>query len=156
MARNEKMYLAKAAKKDEFYTQISDIENEFKNYEKHFKDKHIFCNCDDPEYSNFWRYFALNFKRLGLKQLTSTHYEYSNDINAYRMDMYSVVPEEAKNKKTFMTLEESGIELPLGYITPLDGDGDFRSDESIEILKQCDIVATNPPFHYLESTSHNL
>lgn len=146
MAGNTNKNLSKAniAKNDEFYTQITDIEKEMKYYEDKFKGKHIFCNCDDPEFSNFWRYFALNFDRLGLKRLTSTHYD--EGVSTYQMDMYKEVPSDAKNKKTFLTLEGMGINLNLGYITPLEGDGDFRSDESIGILKECDIVVTNPPF----------
>lgn len=144
MAGNKLLTKAKRNKKDEFYTQLSDIERELKHYKVHFKDKHIFCNCDDPEFSNFWRYFALNFKQLGLKRLTSTHY--SENGSSYRMDMYRDIPEDAKDRKTFMTLEEMGIDLPLGYITDLNENGDFRSQESIDILKQCDIVVTNPPF----------
>lgn len=141
---NSGLSSAKTAKKDEFYTQLTDVEKEMKYYTNHFKNKHIFCNCDDPEFSNFWRYFALNFKRLGLKQLTSTHYE--EGVRTYRMDMYKNIPEDAHEKETFLTLEEIGVELPIGYITPLEGDGDFRSPESIEILKESDIVVTNPPF----------
>lgn len=144
MAKNSKLSNAKSAKQDEFYTQISNIEKELNHYKKHFKGAHIFCNCDDPEYSNFWRYFALNFDSLGLKQLTSTHFNEGKPT--YRMDMYKNVPKSELLKKTFMTLEETGINLPLGYITPLEGDGDFRSEESINILKECDIVITNPPF----------
>lgn len=146
MSLNSNLHKAKNLKLDEFYTQLSYIENEMKYYEKFFEDKHIFCNCDDPEYSNFWRYFALNFKRLKLKRLTSTHYS-KTDKETFQMDMFKEVPEDFINKKTFMTLEETGIELPLGYITPItDGSGDFRSEESIKILKECDIVVTNPPF----------
>ena len=145
MSLNSNLHKAKAVKNDEFYTQISDIENELKNYEKYFKGKHIFCNCDDPEFSNFWRYFALNFKRLDIKRLTSTHYSDDNG-KSYRMDMFKEVPKEYLKRQTFITLEESGIELPLGYITQLEGNGDFRSDESITILEESDIVVTNPPF----------
>ena len=144
MARNKNLSVAKAAKKDEFYTQISDIEKELNHYKKHFKDAHVFCNCDDPEFSNFWRYFALNFDSFQLKQLTSTHYDEGK--STYRMDMYRNVPKSALSKETFITLEETGITLPIGYITPLEEDGDFRSKESIQILKKCDIVVTNPPF----------
>lgn len=145
MSSNKNLHKAKAIKNDEFYTQISDIEKELRNYEKHFNNKHIFCNCDDPEFSNFWRYFALNFKRLNIKRLTSTHYS-KNSNSSYRMDMFKNVPENYIKRHTFMTLEESGIELPLGYITPIEGNGDFRSNESIKLLQECDIVVTNPPF----------
>lgn len=141
---NTSLNSAKKAKKDEFYTQLTDIEREMGNYTSHFKDKHVFLNCDDPEFSNFWRYFALKFDELNLKQVTATHY--ADGKPSYRMDLYRDVPEEAMGKETFLTLEGSGINLPLGYITELKEDGDFRSDESIAILEQCDIVVTNPPF----------
>jgi len=144
MAGNKLLTKAKRNKKDEFYTQLSDIEKELRHYKDHFFDKHIFCNCDDPEFSNFWRFFALNFNQLGLKRLTSTHYEKNGQ--SYRLDIYRDVPEEAKNKPTFLTMEGSEADLPLGYITKLEENGDFRSKESIEILKDCDIVVTNPPF----------
>lgn len=144
MTGNKLLTKAKRNKKDEFYTQLSDIEKELRHYKDHFFDKHIFCNCDDPEFSNFWRFFALNFNQLGLKRLTSTHYEENGQ--SYRLDIYRDVPEEAKNKPTFLTMEGSEADLPLGYITKLEENGDFRSKESIEILKDCDIVVTNPPF----------
>lgn len=146
MSKNFNLNKAKENKNDEFYTQLADIEKELQHYEYQFEDKHVFCNCDDPEFSNFWRYFALNFKHLGLKRLTSTHYEHNKSIPSYQMDMYREVPESSLNKETFMTLEERGINLPLGYITPLEEDGDFRSPESLAILEECDIVVTNPPF----------
>lgn len=144
MAKNSLLHTAKQIKNDEFYTQLSDIEKELKHYERHFKDKHVFCNCDDPEFSNFWRYFTINFDRLGLKQLTSTHY--AKGKSSYRMDIYRTVPDEAKTKSTFLTLDGHGMDLPIGYITELAGDGDFRSEESIAILQECDMVVTNPPF----------
>jgi len=122
---------AKDAKEDEFYTQITDIEKELRHYKHHFRDKVIFCNCDDPEYSNFWRYFQLNFYELGLKKLISTHYEESKA--SYRMDIVS---------------NDSGEQcgIPDFVKTPLIQNGDFRSPECIEILKEADIVITNPPF----------
>lgn len=144
MAGNNSLTRAKANKEDEFYTQIGDVEKELKHYTNHFKGKHVFCNCDDPEESSFWRYFALNFKRLGLSRLTSTHYMENGE--SYRLDIYKDVPESEKHKPTFLTLEGSNIDLPLGYITDLKEDGDFRSEESLEILSECDIVVTNPPF----------
>jgi hypothetical protein len=144
MAGNNSLTLAKAKKEDEFYTQISDIEKEIKHYTEHFENKHVFCNCDDPEESSFWRYFALNFKRLGLRRLTSTHY--TEKGQSFRLDIYKEVPEDVKNSPTFITLDGSDIDLPLGYITDLKEDGDFRSAESIAIMKECDIVVTNPPF----------
>ncbi len=120
---NSNLHKAKQEKNDEFYTQLSDIENELKHYKKHFKDKTIFLNCDDPEKSNFWKYFSLNFKHLGLKKLISTHYEHTKP--SYKL-------EATKYGDTTRT--------------PLKQNGDFRSSEAIELLKEADIVITNPPF----------
>lgn len=131
MAKNTDLNKANQAKKDEFYTQLTDIEKEMRYYRDHFRGKVVFCNCDDPEYSNFWRYFQLNFYELGLKQLISTHYEESKP--SYRMDIVSTDHGE-----------QCGI--PDYVKTPLQQNGDFRSPECIEILKEADIVITNPPF----------
>ena len=111
---------AKINKKDEFYTQLIDIEKELIHYTKHFKDKIVYCNCDYPEKSNFWKYFHNHFEELGLRELFATYY--GEGASFYRFD----------GKET--------------TITPLKGNGDFRSDECIEILKDSDIVVTNPPF----------
>lgn len=119
---NKYLHKAKNAKKDEFYTQLSDIEKELKHYTKYLKGKKIYCNCDDYEMSNFVKYFKDNFKALELVSLTSTCYVPQGQGKCLRMD-------------------ENGSETYL-----LDGDGDFRSDECIELLKECDIVITNPPF----------
>lgn len=127
MSLNKNFQEAKQNKSDEFYTQISDIENELKHYRSHFKDKHVFLNCDDPEYSNFWKFFYINFDYLGLKHLTATHY--NKEKPTYRIDFYV-----DDNGQT--TFEQ----------TDLKENGDFRSFESIEMLKKCDIVVTNPPF----------
>ena len=142
MASNADLNKANRAKKDEFYTQLTDIEKEMRHYEKHFENKTIFCNCDDPEYSHFWLYFQLNFFRLGLKKLVSTHYE--ADTPSYKMEIVRSEIEENRCKKGQSVGQ-------LGYIpdyvkTPLEGNGDFRSPECIEILKEADIVITNPPF----------
>lgn len=115
---------AKRNKNDEFYTQITDIEKEMKHYTKHFKDKIIYLNCDDPTESNFWKFFSLNFKHLGLKKLIATHFH--KDKPTYKLELF-----------------EYGVE-PIK--TDLKQNGDFRSDESIELLKESDIVVTNPPF----------
>lgn len=131
MANNADLNKANRAKKDEFYTQLTDIEKEMRFYREHFRGKVVFCNCDDPEYSNFWRYFQLNFYELGLKQLISTHYE--EEKPSYRMDIVSTD-----------NGEQCGI--PDYVKTPLKQNGDFRSPECIEILKEADIVITNPPF----------
>jgi len=127
MHLNKNFELAKKNKNDEFYTKISDIENEIKHYRAHFKNKYVFLNCDDPEYSNFWKFFYLNFEFLGLKHLTATHY--SDEKQTFRIDYYA-------NDNGQMIFEH----------TDLEQNGDFRSPESIEILKKCDIVVTNPPF----------
>ena len=88
MAKNKDLHKANKAKKDEFYTQITDIEKEMKVYIHHFKDKVVFCNCDDPEQSNFWKYFELNFEKLGLKKLVATHFDY--DKPTYKLEfLYS-------------------------------------------------------------------
>lgn len=127
MAGNSNLDSAKKAKNDEFYTQISDIEKELKHYRHHFKDAVIFCNCDDPEWSNFWRYFHLNFEFLGLKKLILTHYHTT----------------ESTYKKEY----EGGndADVTVGTITPLKQNGDFRSPECVELLHEATIVVTNPP-----------
>lgn len=113
---------AKKAKNDEFYTQIGDIENELLHYKEQLMDKVIFCNCDDPEESNFWKYFKLNFEHLGLKKLVSTHFE--SEKPSYKLEFDGKVTKKTK----------------------LNENGDFRSPEAVSILKESDIVVTNPPF----------
>lgn len=144
-AQNRSLQAAKTAKEDEFYTQLSDIERELKHYKKHFKGKVVYCNCDDPRVSNFFHYFSYNFEKLGLKKLTATCYK------SQSMDLFSQNDSEEaiwleyhgdKNGSGVPEPEEIGIE-------PLKGDGDFRSPESIELLKQADIIVTNPPFSLL-------
>lgn len=130
-AKNSSLNRAIVAKEDEFYTKITDIEKEIRHYKEQLRGKTIFCNCDDPEYSNFWRYFQLNFYELGLKKLISTHYEAEKP--SYRMDIVSTD-----------NGEQCGI--PDYVKTPLKQNGDFRSPECIEILKEADVVITNPPF----------
>ena len=120
---------AKNAKKDEFYTQLEDINAEMVHYEEQFKDKVVFMNCDDPTSSNFWRYFHMEFERLGLKKIIATHYEYDL-VPSYKMEYCGGNDED---------FEE-------GTKTELTQNGDFRSDECIELLKEADIVVTNPPF----------
>ncbi len=141
-SNNRKLHKAKQSKKDEFYTQLSDIEKELKNYKNHFKDKVVYCNCDDPRVSNFFQYFSLNFEKLGLKKLITTCYK-NQDIDLFSENL----SEKAiyleyngdKNGNFIPDVEEIGI-------NHLKSDGDFRSEESIELLKQSDIVVTNPPF----------
>lgn len=139
---NKNLQQAKANKKDEFYTQLSDIEKELKYYKEHFKDKVVFCNCDDPRISNFFHYFSYNFENLGLKKLITTCYKNQN------RDLFS---DNASEQAIWLeyTGDKNGDRVPnpeeIG-IHPLQGDGDFRSQESIALLKQADIVVTNPPF----------
>lgn len=139
---NNNLAKAKKNKNDEFYTQLVDIENELKHYKNHFKDKTVYCNCDDPRVSNFFHYFSYNFENLGLKKLITTCYKNQN------MELFSQNSSERaiyleyngdKNGDKVPNPTEIGIKL-------LKGDGDFRSPESIELLKQADIVVTNPPF----------
>jgi len=141
-SQNKNLTQAKKNKKDEFYTQLSDIERELKHYKQHFKGKVVYCNCDDPRISNFFHYFSYNFEKLGLKKLITTCYKNQD------MDLFSQNDSEEaiyleyegdKNGNNVPDIEEIGIKS-------LKGDGDFRSEESIELLKQADIVITNPPF----------
>ena len=133
---------AKGAKKDEFYTQLSDIENELRHYKPHFRGKTVLCNCDDPRISNFFHYFAYQFEALGLKRLITTCYKNQDP------DLFSTHDKERavyliydgdKNGNRIPDPEEIGIR-------DLTGDGDFRSPECVELLKEADIVVTNPPF----------
>lgn len=126
---NSSLHAAKDAKNDEFYTRLEDINEEINHYEDKFRDKVVFCNCDDPKWSNFWKYFHLNFEYLGLKKLITTHYE-SGEVQSYKIEY------TGGNDEDF---EE-------GTITPLEQNGDFRSDECIALLDEADIVVTNPPF----------
>ena len=139
---NKKLRKAKTNKKDEFYTQLTDIERELKHYKKHFKNKVVYCNCDDPRVSYFFHYFSYNFEKLGLKKLITTCYKNKNrDLFSKNDSEHAILLEYSgdKNGKNLPDPDEIGI-------THLKGDGDFRSKESIELLKQADIVVTNPPF----------
>lgn len=129
---NANLNAAKKAKNDEFYTMYEDIENELQHYPGAFQGKVVYCNSDNPEWSNFWKYFHENFAALGLKKLVSTHYE--KDVE--------------KNGHPYKMEYEGGndADITAGVKTPLKGNGDFASDECIEILQQADIVVTNPPF----------
>ena len=133
---------AKKAKKDEFYTRLEDIERELRHYEAHFKGKTVLCNCDDPRISNFFHYFSYRFEALGLKRLITTCYK-----NQER-DLFSQNDSERAIWLEY-TGDKNGNRLPdpeeIG-IRYFKGDGDFRSDDCIELLKQADIVVTNPPF----------
>lgn len=139
---NASLHRAKGAREDEFYTQLSDVENEVKHYKKHFKGKVVYCNCDDPRFSAFFHYFSYNFEKLGLKKLIATCYKNQD------RDLFS---EHTADRAISLTYEgdKDGSRVPgpdeIG-ITYLDGDGDFRSEESIKLLQEADIVVTNPPF----------
>ena len=142
MAGNKNLQTANKAKKDEFYTQLCDIENELRHYREHFRGKTVLCNCDDPRVSNFFHYFAYNFEQLGLKRLITTCYKNQNADLFSRNDQEQAIWLEYlgdRNGNRVPDAEEIGIR-------PLHGDGDFRSPECIELLKQADIVVTNPPF----------
>ena len=139
---NKNLRKASKAKKDEFYTQLSDIEKEIRHYKKHFKKKVVFCNCDDPRVSNFFHYFSYNFEQLGLQKLITTCYKNQNvDLFSQNNSEKAIFLEYTgdKNKDNVPNPEEIGIKH-------LQSDGDFRSKECIELLKQSDIVVTNPPF----------
>ena len=159
---------AKKNKNDEFYTQLIDIESELQYYKKHFKGKVVYCNCDDPFESNFFRYFVLNFNRLGLKSLITTSYKSSPVANTQvglfgnekTLQLEKGRPKPTANKFVInsvgdidgdglLNLQDIAEQLKANKHNewePLEGDGDFRSEECVELLKQSDIVVTNPPF----------
>lgn len=139
---NKNLRKASKAKKDEFYTQLSDIEKELRHYKDHFKGKVVFCNCDDPRVSNFFHYFSYNFEQSGLKKLITTCYKNQNvDLFSQNDSGKAIYLEYTgdKNRDNVPNPEEIGIKR-------LKSDGDFRSKECIELLKQSDVVVTNPPF----------
>ena len=162
MAGNSNLQKANKAKKDEFYTQLTDIEAELRHYKSHFKDKTVFCNCDDPFESNFFKYFAMNFNHLGLKKLIATCYD-NSPIAGEELPLFAYDSKSDPQKKSYKieiteVTDENGdgaidladVELLIknrkNTLTTLKGNGDFRSDECIELLQQADIVVTNPPF----------
>lgn len=126
---NDSLHAAKMAKKDEFYTQRQDIENELAHYAEHFRDKVVYCNCDDPAESEFWKFFQRNFTTWGLKRLIATHFETDEQNYSYMIEMKPGDPWDKEPEQV-----------------PLPCNGDFRSAACIELLKQADIVVTNPPF----------
>ena len=128
MATNANLHKAKKAKDDEFYTRLTDVSKELMHYKQHFKDKIVLCNCDEPTWSAFWKYFHLNFSALGLKKLISTHYDKTEPT--YKME--------------YTGGDDNDIEV--GVKTPLEGNGDFRNQECLDLLDEADIVVTNPPF----------
>lgn len=123
---NRNLCLAKKRRMNEFYTQLTDIKKELKHYKNHFVNKTVFCNCNDSEESNFWKYFSLNFDKLKLKKLIATRFE--KEKSSYRLEMYR---------------DENGLHTDK---KALKQNGDFRSPECVELLKEADIVITNPPF----------
>jgi hypothetical protein len=140
--QNQSLHQAKLNKKDEFYTQLSDIENELKHYREHLKGAVVLCNCDDPRVSNFFHYFSYNFKKLGLKKLIATCYKSQNS------DLFSHNDSERAVYLEYCG-DQDGNNIPdrneIGIMN-LKSDGDFRSPECIELLKEADVVVTNPPF----------
>ena len=142
MPNNSGLRKADGAKNDEFYTQISDIERELNHYKNHFKGKTILCNCDDPRVSNFFKYFALNFNEFGLKKIISTCYK-NQDVDLFTQnDCEKAVYIEYEGNPN----DSTSTDFSTMQVKELKGDGDFRSAECIELLKQADIVVTNPPF----------
>lgn len=139
---NERFDNAKKNKNDEFYTRLEDVEKELEHYKEFFKGKTIFCNCDDPRVSNFFKYFALNFNNFGIKKIISTCYK-NQDVDLFTQNECekAVYIEYTGNPNDPTSTDFSTIE-----VKELKGDGDFRSQECIELLKQSDIVVTNPPF----------
>lgn len=129
---NANLTNAKKAKNDEFYTQLTDIEKEMRHYKGFFKGKVVYCNCDDARESNFFKYFSLNFEHLGLKKLIST---------GYKADGKGVVLIYEGDKNGNRKVDNEEI-----IVNELEGNGDFRSAECIEFLKEADVVVTNPPF----------
>ena len=159
---NKNLNAAKVAKKDEFYTQLSDIERELKHYWQHFRDKVVLCNCDDPYESNFFKYFALRFNQLGLKKLICTCYNGSpvtgNELAIHfdgfdddepKKIAYKVEITEVKDENGDGAVDLSDVQYLLKNdknVLSILKTGDFRSQECIELLKEADIVVTNPPF----------
>jgi len=162
---NKNLHQARAAKTDEFYTQLVDIEKELKHYKDQFRGKIVYCNCDDPFESNFFKYFASNFNSLGLKKLITTSYSGSpvagsqlplfeieglktikpKDAEAHRIEI-NEVPDINKDGAINIEDVKRLLEHDANVSAPLKGNGDFRSEECIELLKRADIVCTNPPF----------
>lgn len=142
MSDNKNLAKARKEKNDEFYTPISAIDNEVSHYKKHFKDKVVLCNCNDDETKNFTRYFWLNFTSFGLKRLLSISFNFKNE-GAYYIDI---------NRQNFFLPSYDFVNQDFNWCEaekfkkPLKGNGDFRSKECVDLLKQADIVVTNPPF----------
>lgn len=149
---NSNLGAAKRAKNDEFYTQLTDIEKELRHYRKHFRDATVLCNCDDPFESNFFKYFVLNFNRLGLKKLIATCYagsavaEYRNGNAKPYKAVVTTVHDTTGDGGVDMEDVRNLFELGENELVELEGNGDFRSEECLALLDEADIVVTNPPF----------
>ncbi len=169
---NSWLTAAKANKQDEFYTQLADIENELKHFRKHFRNKVVLCNCDDPYESAFFTYFVINFRRLKIKKLIASCYSGSPVAGQQLLfsDLKGLSEEEADERRPYKieitdipdTNEDGSIGLAdveyllkhdANVLTPLEGDGDFRSDECMSSLEEADIVVTNPPFSLMVEIS---
>lgn len=168
MAKNDGLSAARKAKKDEFYTQMPDIVNELRHYKQHFAGKTVFCNCDDPYESNFFKFFALNFNEWGLKKLIATCYngspvagrelqlklfddgEKSAASNENQRIAHKIIITDVTDLNNDGAIDLVDVEILIkndkNVLTRLEGNGDFRSPECIELLKEADIVVTNPPF----------
>jgi hypothetical protein len=136
---NKNLHKASKEKKDEFYTQLADIENELKHYKEQFRGKVVFCNCDDPKESNFVKYFSMNFEHLGLKKLIATHYKDANLFTREAPYKLEYVGDKNGNR----------VPDPSEFMKKMIGTGDFRSAECVASLEESDIVVTNPPFSLL-------
>nr|WP_308612318.1 adenine-specific methyltransferase EcoRI family protein [uncultured Dialister sp.] len=162
MKKSKELHNARLAKKDEFYTQLADIEKEMCHYTEHFKDKVVFCNCDDPFESNFFKYFAMNFNFLHLKKLICTCYS-GSPIEGKELNLFAEEPEPLPTRKPYklvltevkdmnhdgaLDIEDIKelIRQDGNILTELKGNGDFRSEECKRLMKVSDIVCTNPPF----------
>ena len=159
---NTGLHRAARAKKDEFYTQLTDIEKELRHYKEQFQGKVVYCNCDDPYESNFFKYFAASFNALGLKKLIATSYKQSPiageqlplvEIEGLKPDGKEPFRVEINEVKDFnddgaVSLEDVKqlLRQDANVATPLEGDGDFRSEECVKLFEQADVVVTNPPF----------
>ena len=157
--KNKKTFRsARSAKKDEFYTQEIDICNEMRHYRDHFKDKIVYCNCDDPTFSGFFQYFKKSFNRLGIKKLITTCYKNQNKSLLDRTELEKAISliYEGTDSDDNLPPDE---EIIKNCSKNLEGDGDFRSPECIDLLRQADIVVTNPPFslfrEYVEQLIEN-
>lgn len=159
MATNSNLHMSRAGKTDEFYTQLSTIENELKHYKQYFEGKTVFCNCDDPYESNFFKFFAIHFNEWHLKKLIVTCYKGSPIMGdckpifdapeSYKLEITKIEDENGDGNTDLLDVD---IMLKSGKLKPvyLEGDGDFRSEECLKLLQECDVVVTNPPFSLMK------